>query len=62
MNAILQSRLTNLESALTALTDSFAANNPSPSAARDLVAADEALSASLEQRASPPLSRLLTLS
>ena len=50
MNAILQSRLTGLESALTALTDSFIAYSPSPAAARDLVAADDALSASLDQR------------
>ena len=51
MNALLQSRLTTLESALTALTDSLAANNPSPAAAHDLVTADEALSAGLQQLA-----------
>ena len=51
MDTILQSRLNDLESALTTLVDSLTSYNPSPSAAHTLVAADAALQSSLEDLA-----------
>ena len=49
MNAILQAQLTTLETAINTLTDSLTAYAPSPAAARDVVAADDALAAGLAQ-------------
>jgi hypothetical protein len=49
MNKVLQDQLTRLEASLTALSESLTAYNPNPEAARDLLAADDALSEGLEQ-------------
>lgn len=55
MNKILQDQLTRLEAALTTLSDSVTSYNPSPDAARELIAADDALSEGLDQRTSHSL-------
>ncbi|KAF2271250.1 uncharacterized protein EI97DRAFT_388332 [Westerdykella ornata] len=49
MDAVLQPRFDGLEKALTTLIDSIVSFNPSPHAAVDLVAADDALSEALAQ-------------
>jgi hypothetical protein len=49
MNSLLQTQFTGVEVALSALVDSISSYNPSPAAAQNLVAADDALNASLEQ-------------
>ena len=49
MNSLLQTQFTRVEAALSTLVDSISSYNPSPSAAYNLVAADDALNASLEQ-------------
>lgn len=51
MNAALQAQLTRLEGALSTLTESISAYNPSSTAAQELVQADDALSTGLDQRA-----------
>lgn len=56
MLAIFQSRFQRLETALNTLVESVAAYNPSVTAADALVAADDDLEESLEQRTSHPLS------
>jgi len=43
-----------LDRSLQTLTDSIAAYNPSPTAAEDLLAADDALNEDLECRKEPP--------
>ncbi len=48
MNALMQDRLSTLETALTTLTDSIAAYNPSIPAAHALLEADDALQASVQ--------------
>lgn len=50
MLSVFQSRFQRLEQSLTALVESIAAYNPSISAADALVAADDDLNESLEQR------------
>jgi len=51
MLSVFQTRFQRLETALNTLVESVAAYNPSISAANALVAADEELDESLEQRA-----------
>ncbi|KAF2196199.1 hypothetical protein GQ43DRAFT_445332 [Delitschia confertaspora ATCC 74209] len=48
MDAILTTRFSNLETALTTLIDSITTYNPSPQAAEALISADAALSSSLD--------------
>lgn len=50
MNAILQSQLDRVETALNTLIDSITSYNPSIPAAIDLLSADEELTNGLEQR------------
>lgn len=48
MDRIMDAQFQRIESALNTLIESIAAYNPSPSAALDLVAADDTLSESLD--------------
>jgi len=50
MEELLDQRFQRLDTALNTLIDSITTYNPSPAAANDLVAADDALSEGLEQR------------
>lgn len=50
MEAVLQSQLDRVETALTTLIESIASYNPSISAANDLLAADDELNKGVEQR------------
>lgn len=50
MLSILQTRYQRVETALNALLDSISAYNPSPASADELVAADNDVNESLEQR------------
>ena len=50
MEAVLQSQLDRVETALTTLIESIASYNPSLTAARDLLAADDELNNGVEQR------------
>jgi len=53
MNAVIQSQLDRVETALNTLIDSISSYNPSPAAAFSLVAADDKLAEGLEQRKIP---------
>ncbi|RPA92864.1 hypothetical protein L873DRAFT_1794017 [Choiromyces venosus 120613-1] len=50
MNAVVQKSFDNLESSLASLIESVASYNPSPAAARAVIAADDGLAKSLDQR------------
>jgi len=52
MNAIIQSQLDRVETALNTLIDSISSYNPSPAAALTLVSADDDLTEGLERRKS----------
>lgn len=55
MYAQFQNSYRRMEESLQRLTDSIAAYNPSPSAADDLLAADDAVNEDLERRMRPVL-------
>lgn len=54
MQSELQSSFERVEQALQRLTDSIAAYNPSTTAAEELAAADDAVTADLKRRMRPP--------
>ena len=60
MNALLQSQLDRVETALNTLIDSITSYNPSVNAANDLVIADDELSRGLEERERCTQSLVLT--
>ena len=53
MNALVQKSFDNLETSLATLIESVASYNPSPAAARSVIAADDSLVESLDQRPCP---------
>lgn len=58
MNQIISAQLQRIDAALNKLIESISALNPSSAAAVDLVAADDALSTSLDLRACRDLAHL----